>query len=1539
MSISAPFVRRPVGTSLLTIALALAGGIAFFFLPVAPLPQVDSPTISVNASLPGASPDTMASSVATPLERQLGRIAGITEMTSSSSLGQTSITLQFDLSRNIDAAGRDVQAAINAARSNLPSNLPGNPTYRKVNPADSPIMLLAITSDTYTHGQMYDAASSILEQKISQLSGIGQVIVGGGALPAVRVDVNPILLNNMGLTLEDVRTALGAANANQAKGQFISDNRTWLITDTDQLMKADQYKPLIVAWRNGAPVRLSDIANVQDSVEDIRQGGIVNGKPAILLILFRQPGANIIATVDGVMAMVPQLQADIPAGMHLAVVMERTSTIRASVHDVEISLLISLALVVLVVFAFLREIRATIIPGLAVPISLIGTFGVMYLAGYSLDNLSLMALTIATGFVVDDAIVVVENVSRHLEAGMPAMQAALQGAREIGFTVVSMSVSLVAVFIPILFMGGLVGRLLREFAVVLSTAIAVSMVVSLTTTPMMCALLLRPRHAHERSWLYRASEGIFNYILLSYETTLSWVLRHRFTMLLVTAATVTLTVYLYITSPRGFFPQQDTGRLTGQILADQSISFQAMSKLVPELCNIVASDPAVDGAMAFMGSGNSGRMFVSLKPLSQRKISADEVMERLRRPLSRVPGVVLTLQSVQDIRVGGRMSGGQYQYTLQGDSTKDLAQWTPILESKMKTLPGLVDVSSDQQDHGLDAGLTIDRDLAGRFNIQPKTIDNILYDAFGQRQVSTMYTSLNQYHVVMEAASQFWQNPDGLHSVYVPTPDGTLVPISAFAHYAPTITSLSINHQGQFPAMTISFNMLPGFALSQAVDEVQQAETDIGMPTTIHGSFQGTAQAYQSSTATEPLLILAALIAVYIVLGVLYESYIHPITILSTIPSAGVGALLALLLCKTDLSIIALIGIILLIGIVKKNAILMVDFALETERRGNKPPLESIYEACLLRLPPDHDDHHGRATGRRPPGRRHGRWRRAAATLGHRHHRRSDFQPDAHPVYNTRDLSLSRRVPAFPGAHLSPPAYARGGATMTIIPPQRHSRHRARNLVLALCVSGSLWLFSSCKVGPTYNRPPQHLPTTFKAATTQETTRPVLSSDWWKLFNDAELNTLEVNAILANPGLEAAMQRVEEARAQAGIAKSQLYPLVSFDPSFERRSRIPPGSDHDTTHRNASGTTITTTPHAHTGNTITLPIDLSYEVDIWGKIRRNYEAAKATAFASADDFQLVLQTLEADVASDYFALRLYDAEVQIFGETVESYRAQLQLTQQQFRAGLVGQTDIAQAETALDSTLTEQIEAVRNRENEQNALAILLGKPPAEFSVQVGQLNPDPPIIPAGLSGDLLERRPDVAEAEENLIAANAQIGVAIGSALPSLTLTGSAGFESFDVQHALNWSQRAWSFGPSISAPIFEGGLLKYGIDEAKAHYAELVATYRSSVLQALADVENSLVDLHRRAEEADAQTAAVRDSQAYLRYSNVEYRQGLISYLQIIDAERTLLINEVAAATILNERLTSTVLLIKALGGGWEQHRSTTQPHAPPPATEPVK
>jgi multidrug efflux pump len=950
MNISAPFINRPIATTLLTVAVALAGGIAYKLLPVSPLPQVEFPTIQVSANLPGASPETMASSVATPLERQFGRIAGVTEMTSTSSLGSSQVTLQFDLSRDIDAAGRDVQAAINAARGQLPANLPSNPRYRKVNPADAPIMLLSLTSDLIEKPRMYDVASSILQQKLSQVEGVGQVTIGGGALPAVRVDVNPTLLSGYGIGLEDVRTALSAANANRPKGSLANAEHTWTLSTSDQLLKAAEYESLIVTYRNGAGVRLADVAKVTDSVEDIRAGGLANGKPAILLIIFRQPGANIIATVDNIRAVLPELRSAISPAIDLSVVQDSTTTVRASVRDVELTLLLSIGLVILVVFVFLRNVRSTLIPSVAVPVSLIGTFGVMYLLGYSVDNLSLMALTVATGFVVDDAIVVIENITRYLEQGMKPKEAALKGAQEIGFTVLSISLSLVAVFIPILLMGGIVGRLFREFAVTLSVAIFVSMLVSLTATPMMCAKLLRAHDKEKHGRLYQASERGFQWILDRYESSLAWVLRHQPLILLVTLLTMAATVYLYIKVPKGFFPQQDTGRLTGSIQADQASSFQAMQGRLNRLAAIVQQDPAVETVTAFTGGTNTGRMFVALRP--ERKLSADQIMARLRPKLSHEPGASLFLQPVQDLRIGGRASGAQYQYTLQGDSSQELLDWAPRVMQRMRTLPQVVDVNTDQQNKGLQASLVIDRATAARFGITPQVIDATLYDAFGQRQVSTMYEQLNQYHVVLEVEPQFWQNPDGLKAIYVRAGNGSLVPLSAFTHYESTNAPLSINHQGQFPAVTLSFNLPPGVALGDAVTAINQMEQGMGLPATIHGSFQGTAQAFQASLANEPILILAALFTVYIVLGVLYESTIHPITILSTLPSAGVGALLALLLFKTELSVIALIGIILLIGIVKKNAILMIDFAIEVERREEKSPEDAIFQACLLRFRP-----------------------------------------------------------------------------------------------------------------------------------------------------------------------------------------------------------------------------------------------------------------------------------------------------------------------------------------------------------------------------------------------------------------------------------------------------------------------------------------------------------------------------------------------------------------------------------------------------------
>jgi len=958
MNLSATFIKRPVATTLLTIGAALAGAIAFRLLPVSPLPHVEFPTIAVSASLPGADPETMATSVAAPLERQFGLIAGVTEMTSTSSRGSTSIVLQFDLNRNIDGAARDVQAAINAARGYLPADLPNNPIYRKVNPAEAPVLIIALTSDSVSTAQMYDAASTILQQKLSQVEGVGQVFVGGSSLPAVRVDVNPMALSKYAISLEDVRGVLASTNINRPKGQLANDKRTWEIQTNDQLHSAEQYRPLIVTFRAGAAVRLPDIANVHDSVEDLRTAGLVNGRPAVMVVIFRQPDANIIGTVDRVRSLLPQLEAAMPGGVNLSIVLDRTPPIRGSLRDVELTLVISACLVILVVFSFLRSVRSTAIPAVAVAVSLIGTFGVMYLFGYSLDNLSLMALTIATGFVVDDAIVVLENITRYMEKGASPREAALMGAREIAFTVLSMSASLVAVFTPILLMGGMVGRLFHEFAVTLSAAVAVSLVISLTTTPMMCATLLKPGKTGGHGFLYRASEGVFNWMHGTYDTTLRWALRHSRFMLSLTLAAVAVNVGLFLVIPKGFFPEQDTGRISGTIQAEQDISFQAMKEKLTEVVDIIRSDPDVDSASAFTGGGgggtttNTGRMFIALKPFEERRATAGQVITRLRGKLSRVPGAPTYLQPVQDLRIGGRIGAGLYQFTIQGDNLAELNTWSGRMLQRMRTLPQLVDTSSDQQNRGLQTTVVIDRDTASRLGITPQLVDNTLNDAFGQRQVSITYTLLNQYHVVMEVEPSFWQRPETLQDIYLSAPAGAVVPLSGFARFERTATSLAVNHQGQFPSVTLSFNLAPGVSLGEAVKAVESATTQMGLPVSIRSSFSGTAQAFEASLTSEPLLILAALVAVYIVLGVLYESYIHPITILSTLPSAGVGAVLALLIFHTELSLIAVIGIILLIGIVKKNGIMMVDFALEAERKEGKGPVEAIYQASLLRFRP-----------------------------------------------------------------------------------------------------------------------------------------------------------------------------------------------------------------------------------------------------------------------------------------------------------------------------------------------------------------------------------------------------------------------------------------------------------------------------------------------------------------------------------------------------------------------------------------------------------
>ena len=957
MNISEPFIHRPVGTALLTVAITLAGAVAYTLLPVSPLPRVDFPTIFVQASLPGASPETMASSVAAPLERQFSRIAAVSEMTSTSTLGGTAIILQFDLNRDINAAARDVEAAINAARGYLPTNLPSNPGYRKVNPSEASIFQIALTSDVLDRGQLYDAASTIILQKLSQIKGVGQVWAQGSALPAVRVELNPMALNKYGIGLEQVRSVLNNANANVPKGHFSNRFHAWEVGANDQMFKARQYAPLIVAYNKGAPVRLDEVAQVVDSVEDVRNMGLANGKTSVNVTVNRQPGANIIDTVDRIRAALPQLKAAIPHSIHLTITRDQTVMIRASVRDIEGSLGISVLLVVLVVFLFLRSARTTLIPSVAVPASLIATFGVMYLFGYGLDNLSLMALTVSSGFVVDDAIVVIENITRYLEQGMKPFAAALRGASEIGSTVFTMSLSLIAVFIPLLMMGGIVGRLFREFAVTMSVAILISMLVSLTTTPMMCAHLLKEHESH--GWMYRASERGFNWIVGLYGSTLDRVLRHPAITLAVLFATIGLNVYLYIYVPKGFFPQQDNGALSGTVIADQDTSFQSMESALLKMVKIVRQDPAVETVTGYTGgSGGNGntinqaRLNIELKPLAERKISVYDVIERLRPELNVIRGSRLYLQANQDVRIGGRSSAALYQFTMRGDDVADLTTYGRPMLDALRRLPLISDVNTDQQNSGLQSIVTYDRDTAARFGISSQLMDNVLYDAFGQRQVSTMYTALNQYHVVMEAAPRFWQNPQFLRQIYVEDPEGQEVPLNAISRFTRSVAPLAVNHQGLFPAVTISFNLAPGVALGDAVNAIQATARKVGLPDSVQTFFAGTAKAYQDSLRNEPILIGAALLAVYIVLGVLYENCIHPITILSTLPSAGVGALLALLLCRTELSIIAIIGIILLIGLVKKNAIMMIDFALEAERAEGLPPRDAIYKACLLRFRP-----------------------------------------------------------------------------------------------------------------------------------------------------------------------------------------------------------------------------------------------------------------------------------------------------------------------------------------------------------------------------------------------------------------------------------------------------------------------------------------------------------------------------------------------------------------------------------------------------------
>ena len=1509
MNLSAPFILRPVATTLLTIGVIISGVVAFGLLPVSPLPQVDFPTVSVSASLPGASPDTMAATVAAPLERSLGRIASVTEMTSMSSLGSSRITLQFDLSRDIDGAARDVQAALNAARALLPTGLPSNPTYRKVNPADAPIMILALTSQTLSRGQMYDAASTILAQKVLQVKGIGDVTVGGGSLPAVRVELNPSQLDGYGISPETVRTAIAATNPNRPKGSVDDGERRWQILANDQATTAKEYQPLIISYTNGNPVRLRDVADVVDSVEDVRNDGVSNGTPAILLVLFRQPGANIIETVDGVRALLPNLRASIPASVSLDVVSDRTPTIRASLHEVERSLLISVALVVLSVFLFLRNIRAALVPLVAVPVSLVGTFGVMYLCGYSLDNLSLMALTIATGFVVDDAVVVLENISRHVEEGVKPLQAALLGAREVGFTVLSMSISLIAVFIPILLMGGIVGRLFREFAVTLSAAILVSLVVSLTTTPMMCARLLRSREEEPKHGrLYNATERAFNSLQSGYERSLNWALRHGLVMMLILSVTIGLTVYLYIAIPKGFFPQQDTGRITGSIQADQSISFQAMQSKLRDFVTIVKKDPAVDAVVGFTGGGqrNSGTMFISLKPLAERKMSADQVIARLRGKLSHEPGANLFLQPVQDIRVGGRSGGAQYQYTLQADSTATLRDWEPKVKNALSETPSLADVNTDAQDKGLETSLVVNRDAIARLGLNQSVVDNTLNDLFGQRQVSTIYNPLNQYHVVMEAAPPFWQSPTVLNTVHVIAPNGKQVPLSDLASWSTTSTPLVVNHQGQSPASTVSFNLAPNVSLSDATRDIADAFTKIGAPTTVRGSFQGTAKAFQDALANQPLLVLAALVAVYLVLGILYESLVHPVTILSTLPSAGVGALLALLVTGTEFSIIALIGVILLIGIVKKNAIMMIDFALQLEREQQLGPLEAIHRASLLRLRPILMTTVAALFGALPLAIGTGDGAEMRRPLG---------------IAIVGGLILSQLLTLY----TTPVIYVyfdrfSSWSRNKMSPRLRRPEFGAGAAVILMCL-----LLVGCAVGPDYKRPQVTTPPMFKETDGWKIAEPndaAPRGNWWEVYDDPVLNKLVEQVKVSNQNVIAAEAQYREALALVSGARSQFFPQITGNVSSTRSQNAltaEVSGAGTTTTNGTTGTTQAAVP-AQTRTSDRVSLSAAWELDVWGKIRRTVESQKASAIASESDLANALLSAQAMLVTSYLQLRATDQDLDLYEHSIVSYERALTITQNRYDAGVAQRTDVTQAQSQLESTRAAAYDLAVTRHTLEHAIAVLVGRSPSELSVERTNTLPNVPETPAIVPAALLERRPDIAAAERRTAAANAQIGVARAAYFPDLTLTGTGGYESNEFSTLFRAPNRFWSLGPNLAQTIFDAGAIHAQVKQNIATYDFNVATYRQTVLTAFQDVEDNLATLKLLAQESQAEVKAAEAAEKTLEITQNQYQAGTVDYLNVVTAQQTALTAERSVRDLANRRLTASVGLLKALGGGWK-------------------
>jgi len=1492
------FIRRPVATTLLTIGIALAGVIAYFLLPVAPLPQVEFPTISVSASLPGASPETMAKSVATPLERAIGAIAGVTEITSSSSQGSTRVVVQFALDRDINAAAREVQAAINAARTLLPSDLPRNPTYRKVNPADAPIMILALTSEILSRGQMYDAASTVLAQSLAQVEGIGNVVIGGGALPAVRVQVDPNRLAAHGLSLEDLRLSIVTSHGNRPKGSIDDAHQQWQISANDQAFTAADYAPLIIRYANGRAVTLSDVAQVSDSVQDVRNHGVANGRPAILLMLYKQPGANIIDAVDRVRALLPQLQTSIPAAIDLRVMSDRTPTIRASLREIQRALAISIGLVIMVVFLFLRNVRAALIPSVAVPVSLAGTFGVMYLAGFSLDNLSLMALTVATGFVVDDAIVVLENISRHIERGKSVLRAAIDGSREIGFTVISISLSLIAVFIPILLMGGIVGRLFREFAIVLSVAILISMVISLTTTPMMCALLLKrppPRHERRREIAERLFGGLNRLLLAGYRRSLAWALRWQPLVLIALLAVIALNIQLYRTIPKGFFPQQDTGRIVGFIRADQATSFQAMQQRLERFLEIVRADPAVESVTGFTGGGtrNSAQMFMALKPLDERQESAARVVARLRTKLAREPGATLFMVPVQDIRVGGRQASSQYQFTMQSDELEELRTWSGAIRRAMAALPEIVDVDSDVQDRGRQTALVLDRDSIARLGLSVRAIDATLNNAFAQRQIGVIYNPLNQYRIVLELLPEFLESPETLRSLQFISNTGKLIPLTDFARIEESAAPLSVAHQSGTPATTISFNLAEGVSLSEASESIRNAIERIGVPVSIRGTFQGTAGAFAQSMSTQPLLILAALVTIYLVLGILYESLIHPITILSTLPSAGVGALIALKWFNTEFSVIALIAVILLIGIVKKNAIIMIDFAIDRQRRTGVSAAAAIYAAARIRLRPILMTTVAAIFGAVPLALGTGdgaelRQPLGIAVVG------GLLLSQLMTLYTTPVVYVLidrlKRISQALGRRMRP-------GPLTSTPAHEGVPFAHRSVMIGL-IAVLAFIAAGCSTPPPYQVPAVELPERFRESALFAPARPgqTVPARWWQVFAEDELDRLHSALEAGNQNLRAAQAQYRVALAALAASRSALSTPLNAGLTANRS-------------RSTSGSTTTA---------IGPEFSTQWEIDLWGRIGQAISATEAQAQASAFDLAAVRLSLQATLTQTYFSLRAAELQTGLLENAVSAYQRLLQLTEDRFRAGVVSAADVAQAQTQLRSSQAQLEEVRAARRILEHAIATLTGRTPSQIQIAVAARLPEPPAIPEIIPARLLERRPDIAAAERRVAAANARIGVASSAFFPTVSLTANVNLRATDLGELFSSPNLAWALGPRMALAILDGGARRAGVDSAVASLDQASAQYRQLVLIAMQEVEDSLVQVAALERQVALQSESLVAARRALELVLDQYRAGTVSFLNVISAQTTALSIERSLVDVRNRQLAASNQLLKQLAGG---------------------